>query len=132
MELLGIFFEAALALFILPLGGQETFFATTLFNPEKASMAIPAATFGAVVGLSINWFIGKKINAYLKTQPFSERYARICDLAGRYGWVALLLVWVPLGNFLMVAAGALGMKFKPSALCAGIVMLGYYIYSISK
>ena len=128
MRLFDIFLEAVWDVSIVPLGSQASFFAIIHFDPTQHVPAIVAAAAGAFVACAVNWFVGLQIGKYiLKTQP-SEKLMEFRGAFTEYGWPLLLLTWAPLGSFLPLLAGALGLRFRNSLFLSAGAMLAFYIY----
>jgi membrane protein YqaA with SNARE-associated domain len=130
-NLVSIFVEACWDASIIPYGNQNSFYALTAFDPSAAFYAIALAVAGSVAGYVMNWVIGgmvvktslAKQNA--KTQAL---YKKITPYAKRYGWIALLFVWVPFGNYITLLVGFFNVQLKHLLIAASPTITIYYFY----
>ena len=92
------------------------------------------ASFGNILGSSVNWYLGKKILIFKdkKWFPANERQIAKGEIYfKKYGIWSLLLAWVPIiGDPLTIVAGILRVKFFTFLLLISISKISRYIFLI--
>lgn len=119
--------SAFLAATILPFPSEATFAALLLRGQLNPVVLLVVATVFNTLGSVVNWWIGKIIadggigRLPERLRPDPETLARGERLFGRFGWLALLLSWVPgIGDLGTVAAGLLRYPLWRFAMLVGI------------
>ena len=97
-------------------------------------LLLVVASFGNILGSSVNWYLGKKI-LILKDKkwfPANERQIAKGEIYfKKYGIWSLLLAWVPIiGDPLTIVAGILRVKFFTFLLLISISKISRYIFLI--
>lgn len=107
----GLFLAAFGAAMLLPMQSEAVLVSMLLSDRYIASTLLAVATFGNVLGSTLNWVLGRSIERlrHKRWFPVSEsklEKAEQCYL--RYGRWSLLLSWVPIiGDPLTVVAGVM-------------------------
>ena len=118
---------AFLSATILPFP-SEAVFAGLLARGEVQALALfVTATVFNTLGSVSNWWIGRlAASGHLarlpeRLRPGPETLAKAEALFARFGWLALLLSWVPgIGDLGTLAAGLLRYRLLPFILLVGI------------
>ena len=129
-----LFLISFLAATILPLSSElvlTTMLYTDSFNKY---LLLVVASFGNILGSSVNWYLGKKILIFKNKKwfPANERQiAKSENYFKKYGIWSLLLAWVPIiGDPLTIAAGIFRVKFFTFLLLVSISKISRYIFLI--
>ena len=97
-------------------------------------LLLVVASFGNILGSSVNWYLGKKILIFKDKRwfPASERQiARSEIYFKKYGIWSLLLAWVPIiGDPLTIIAGVLRVKFLTFLTLVSISKISRYVFLI--
>ena len=97
-------------------------------------LLLVVASFGNILGSSVNWYLGKKILIFKDKRwfPASERQiARSEIYFKKYGIWSLLLAWVPvIGDPLTLIAGVLRVKFLTFLTLVSISKISRYVFLI--
>ena len=92
------------------------------------------ASFGNILGSSVNWYLGKKILIFKEKRwfPANERQIAKSEIYfKKYGIWSLLLAWVPIiGDPLTIVAGILRVKFFTFLILISISKISRYIFLI--
>ena len=95
-------------------------------------LLLVVASFGNILGSSVNWYLGKKILIFKDKRwfPASERQiARSEIYFKKYGIWSLLLAWVPIiGDPLTIIAGVLRVRFLTFLSLVSISKISRYIF----
>ena len=97
-------------------------------------LLLVVASFGNILGSSVNWYLGKKILIFKDKRwfPASERQIAKSEIYfKKYGIWSLLLAWVPvIGDPLTIIAGVLRVRFLTFLTLVSISKLSRYIFLI--
>lgn len=131
MEQLALFLWAFLAATILPFS-SEVAFLVALENGMPIYTALFFASSGNILAIVANYFFGYWL--YGKTKEKLDRSKigkKSLQFGHKYGFVALLLSWIPVfGDPLTLVAGLLRMNFVLFLIVAGSLrVLRYYLIS---
>jgi membrane protein YqaA with SNARE-associated domain len=100
---------------------------------DKYSLLV-VASFGNILGSSVNWYLGKKILIFKdkKWFPASETQIERSEIYfKKYGIWSLLLAWVPvIGDPLTIIAGVLRVKFLTFLTLVSISKISRYVFLI--
>ncbi|MEZ5690858.1 MAG: hypothetical protein R3D71_04245 [Rickettsiales bacterium] len=138
-----IFIESLLASSIVPFQNDPTFvamysFAASSFGSFNMELATTAALVGISIGMFFNFMVGRlllrlyKIRANKNELP-KDRYNKYAHRFTRYFLILLPFSWLPLLNFLVVAAGFFGVKARvalPLVVGGEMVRYGYYLFKL--
>lgn len=128
MAELALFVSAFLAATIFPFS-SEAAFVLALHNGMPVPNAMIAASSGNIVAIILNYFLGYFLYEKTKKKLLSSKIGRRSYLIGhRYGYVALVLSWLPIiGDPLTIVAGVLRLEFVLFVIIAGgLRILRYY------
>jgi len=129
-----LFIISFLAATILPLSSELVLSTMLLTNSFDKYLLLVVASFGNILGSSVNWYLGKKILIFKdkKWFPANERQITKGEIYfKKYGIWSLLLAWVPIiGDPLTVVAGILRVKFFTFLLLVSISKISRYIFLI--
>ncbi|PRA60051.1 MULTISPECIES: YqaA family protein [Pseudomonas] len=107
----GLFLAAFGAATLLPMQSEAVLVAMLLSDRYIASTLLTVATFGNVLGSTLNWVLGRSIERlhHKRWFPVSEsKLEKAEQFYLRYGRWSLLLSWVPIiGDPLTVVAGVM-------------------------
>jgi membrane protein YqaA with SNARE-associated domain len=107
----GLFLAAFGAATLLPMQSEAVLVAMLLSDRYIASTLLAVATFGNVLGSTLNWVLGRSIERlrHKRWFPVSEsKLEKAEQFYLRYGRWSLLLSWVPIiGDPLTVVAGVM-------------------------
>lgn len=132
---LNVFLESAHAASIIPLySSGATFYAMRSFGGFDLPLAAVIAVSGSALGALFNFLLGygllllyrKKHNLMSK-----EKYSSASRWFFKYGIALLPFSWLPLFNFLVVAAGFLGVRARvalPLVILGQALYFGYYTF----
>ena len=97
-------------------------------------LLLVVASFGNILGSSVNWYLGKKILIFKDKRwfPASEKQiARSEIYFKKYGIWSLLLAWVPIiGDPLTIIAGVLRVRFLTFLTLVSISKISRYVFLI--
>ena len=129
-----LFIISFLAATILPLSSELVLSTMLLTDSFDKYLLLIVASFGNILGSSVNWYLGKKILIFKdkKWFPANERQIEKGEIYfKKYGIWSLLLAWVPIiGDPLTVVAGILRVKFFTFLLLVSISKISRYIFLI--
>ena len=129
-----LFIISFLAATILPLSSELVLSTMLLTDSFDKYLLLVVASFGNILGSSVNWFLGKKVLVFKdkKWFPANERQIAKGEIYfKKYGIWSLLLAWVPIiGDPLTIVAGILRVKFFTFLLLVSISKISRYIFLI--
>ena len=129
-----LFIISFLAATILPLSSELVLSTMLLTDSFDKYLLLVVASFGNILGSSVNWYLGKKILIFKdkKWFPANERQIAKGEIYfKKYGIWSLLLAWVPIiGDPLTIVAGILRVKFFIFLLLISISKISRYIFLI--
>ena len=129
-----LFIISFLAATILPLSSELVLSTMLLTDSFDKYLLLVVASFGNILGSSVNWYLGKKILIFKdkKWFPANERQITKGEIYfKKYGIWSLLLAWVPIiGDPLTIVAGILRVKFFTFLLLISISKISRYIFLI--
>jgi membrane protein YqaA with SNARE-associated domain len=106
---MGLFLAAFGAATLLPVQSEAVLAAMLLADRYAVAMLLAVATFGNVLGSTLNWVLGRSVERlrHKRWFPVSEsKLEKAQQSYLRYGRWSLLLSWVPvIGDPLTVVAG---------------------------
>lgn len=122
-----LFITAFLAATVLPLTSEVAFVAAVKNGVPNALLV---ASLGNALGVAVNYAIGRIFHDRAKTKLLASKLgATSYDYAHRYGYVALLLSWLPLiGDPLTIAAGLFRLNFLYFAFMAMSLRVARYYF----
>ena len=127
-----LFIISFLAATILPLSSELVLSTMLLTDSFDKYLLLVVASFGNILGSSVNWYLGKKILIFKdkKWFPANERQIAKGEIYfKKYGIWSLLLAWVPIiGDPLTIVAGILRVKFFTFLLLVSISKISRYIF----
>ena len=132
MPELALFVSAFLAATLLPFS-SEAAFVLALSKDMPITNAMLAASSGNILAIILNYFLGYFLYEKTKTKLFTSKLGnKSYSLGHRYGYIALLLSWLPLiGDPLTLVAGLLRLRFIYFVLIAGTLRVGrYYLLTL--
>ena len=123
-----------LAATILPLSSELVLSTMLLTDSFDKYLLLVVASFGNILGSSVNWYLGKKILIFKdkKWFPASEKQIVKSEIYfKKYGIWSLLMAWVPIiGDPLTLVAGILRVNFYTFLLLVTISKISRYIFLI--
>ena len=129
-----LFIISFLAATILPLSSELVLSTMLLTDSFDKYLLLIVASFGNILGSSVNWYLGKKILIFKdkKWFPANERQIAKGEIYfKKYGIWSLLFAWVPIiGDPLTIVAGILRVKFFTFLLLVSISKISRYIFLI--
>ena len=129
-----LFIISFLAATILPLSSELVLSTMLLTDSFDKYLLLVVASFGNILGSSVNWYLGKKILIFKDKKWFPANERKIAKgeiYFKKYGIWSLLLAWVPIiGDPLTVVAGILRVKFFTFLLLVSISKISRYIFLI--
>ena len=129
-----LFIISFLAATILPLSSELVLSTMLLTDSFDKYLLLVVASFGNILGSSVNWYLGKKILIFKdkKWFPANERQIAKGEIYfKKYGIWSLLLAWVPIiGDPLTIVAGILRVRFFTFLLLISISKISRYIFLI--
>ena len=129
-----LFIISFLAATILPLSSELVLSTMLLTDSFDKYLLLVVASFGNILGSSVNWYLGKKILIFKdkKWFPANERQIAKGEIYfKKYGIWSLLFAWVPIiGDPLTIVAGILRVKFFTFLLLVSISKISRYIFLI--
>lgn len=129
---LTLFVTAFLAATILPFSSEAAFL-LAISNDMPTLNAMIWASFGNILAIILNYYLGYFLYAKTKTKLLSSKIGKLSYEQGhKYGYFALLLSWLPLiGDPLTLVAGLVRLKFVWFVIIAGSLrVLRYYILTL--
>jgi len=127
-----LFVVAFLAATLLPFSSEVAFVGALQTGMDPFS-AIFFASLGNVLAIIVNYTLGYFLYEKTKQKLFHSKVGKKAFLWGHtYGYVALLLSWLPVvGDPLTMVAGLVRLKFLWFVLIAGSLRVGrYYLLSL--
>ena len=100
-----LFIISFLAATILPLSSELVLSTMLLTDSFDKYLLLVVASFGNILGSSVNWYLGKKILIFKdkKWFPANERQIAKGEIYfKKYGIWSLLLAWVPIIGVLLL------------------------------
>ena len=129
-----LFIISFFAATILPFSSELVLSTMLLTDSFDKYLLLVIASFGNILGSSVNWYLGKKILIFKdkKWFPANERQIAKGEIYfKKYGIWSLLLAWVPIiGDPLTIVAGILRVKFFTFLLLVSISKISRYIFLI--
>ena len=129
-----LFIISFFAATILPFSSELVLSTMLLTDSFDKYLLLVVASFGNILGSSVNWYLGKKILIFKdkKWFPANERQIAKGEIYfKKYGIWSLLLAWVPIiGDPLTIVAGILRVKFFTFLLLISISKISRYIFLI--
>ena len=129
-----LFIISFLAATILPLSSELVLSTMLLTDSFDKYLLLVVASFGNILGSSVNWYLGKKILIFKdkKWFPANERQIAKGEIYfKKYGIWSLLFAWVPIiGDPLTIVAGILRVKFFTFLILISISKISRYIFLI--
>ena len=129
-----LFIISFIAATILPLSSELVLSTMLLTDSFDKYLLLVVASFGNILGSSVNWYLGQKIliSKDKKWFPANERQIAKGEIYfKKYGIWSLLLAWVPIiGDPLTIVAGILRVKFFTFLLLISISKISRYIFLI--
>ncbi|TWT00723.1 YqaA family protein [Reyranella sp. CPCC 100927] len=127
----GLFIAALAAATILPMQSEAVLAGLLLTDAHSPILLIAVASFGNVLGSTINWMLGRGLERFRDRAWFPVKpvaLARAQHWYRRYGRWSLLLSWVPIiGDPLTVVAGVLREPLPVFLLLVTVAKSGRYI-----
>ena len=92
--------------------------------------ALLFASFGNVLAVAFNYYLGYFLYKKTKKRLFRSRIGKKSFLlTHRYGYIALLLSWLPvIGDPITIVAGLARLKFIYFILISGTLRVGRYYF----
>ncbi|GHC61889.1 YqaA family protein [Limoniibacter endophyticus] len=107
----GLFLSALIAASLLPMQSEAVLVGLIYGGQLNVFLLVLVATVGNVMGSLINWFMGRRIEAYKNRSWFPatpQNLERAQSWYRRYGRWALLASWMPvIGDPITLVAGVL-------------------------
>ena len=129
-----LFIISFLAATILPLSSELVLSTMLLIDSFNKYLLLVVASFGNILGSSVNWYLGKKILIFKSKRWFPANETQIAKSEiyfKKYGIWSLLLAWVPIiGDPLTILAGVLRVNFFTFLLLVSISKISRYIFLI--
>ena len=129
-----LFIISFLAATILPLSSELVLSTMLLTDSFDKYLLLVVASFGNILGSSVNWYLGKKILIFKdkKWFPASEAQIERSEIYfKKYGIWSLLLAWVPIiGDPLTIIAGVLRVRFLTFLTLVSISKISRYVFLI--
>jgi membrane protein YqaA with SNARE-associated domain len=128
---------AELILFIVAFGAatllpfsSEAAFLVALSNDMPVMNAMFFASTGNILAIIFNYYIGYFLYEKTHTKLFSSRIGKKAfSLGHKYGYLALLLSWLPLiGDPLTLVAGLVRLRFVWFVVIAGSLRVARYYF----
>ena len=129
-----LFIISFLAATILPLSSELVLSTMLLTGSFDKYLLLVVASFGNVLGSSVNWYLGKKILIFKDKKWFPANKTQIEKnkiYFKKYGIWSLLLAWVPvIGDPLTIIAGVLRVRFFTFFTLVSISKASRYVFLI--
>ena len=132
MAEIALFISAFLAATILPFSSEATFY-LAITNEMPILNAMLFASSGNILAILLNYYLGYFLYEKTKDKLFTSKLGKQSFLLRhKYGYLALLLSWLPLiGDPLTLVAGLVRLKFVWFVIIAGSLrVLRYYILTL--
>lgn len=120
-----VFYEAAWLASLIPMGNDTTLYAMKAFGGYDLLLPVLLSILGGTLGQLFNYGLGRWLQRlkYTRNMTLSEDvYVRFEYYFNRYGFLLLLVSWLPLCKLLPLLAGFTRLPFKKMLL---LVLLGY-------
>jgi membrane protein YqaA with SNARE-associated domain len=133
MAALSLFIAAFLAATILPFS-SETAFVAALYSGMPLHTALWSASSGNILAIILNYALGYFLSKTTQAKLFTSKTGRrMYSLGHTYGYMALLLSWLPLiGDPLTLVAGLVRLRFVWFVIIAGgLRIVRYYLLSFT-
>jgi len=129
MAELTLFFSAFLAATILPFSSEAAFL-FAISNEMPIPNALFAASSGNILAIVLNYYLGYFLFKKSKHKLESSKTGKYAfDLGHRYGYLALLLSWLPIiGDPLTIVAGLVRLQFVWFVLIAASLRIARYYF----
>lgn len=128
---LSVLFESAWNASIVPFGSDTSFYAMQSFGSYDMTLATALAVGGGVIGQSFNWGLGR-LMLMAKERGANvmraETYEKAQRFFNRYLFFILLLAWLPLLKFTVLAAGFFRVPFKIALPLVAIGYIAHYAF----
>jgi membrane protein YqaA with SNARE-associated domain len=128
---LGLFATALLAATIVPAQSEAALAALLAADRQPAWALIAVASIGNVLGSTINWLLGRGVEAFRHARWFPASEAQLARAQAwyqRWGKWSLLASWVPIiGDPLTLAAGIMREPLPVFLLLVSIAKVGRYL-----
>ena len=105
-------------------------FATALTNGMDVSNALFYTSFGNLLAITVNYFLGIFLYSKTKIKLKSSKMGRRAILFGKkYGYYSLLLSWLPIiGDPITIVAGLVRLNFVWFVIIAGTLRFSRYYF----
>ncbi len=129
MSELFLFLAAFLAATIFPFSSEAAFL-TALYNGMPTLNAMVSASLGNILAVIVNYYLGYFLYIKTKEKLFNSKIGRISyNFGHRYGYIALLLSWLPVvGDPLTIVAGLVRLKFVWFVIIVGSLRVARYYF----
>ena len=132
MAELTLFLTAFLAATILPFSSEAAFL-VAISNDMPTLNALIFASSGNILAIVFNYYLGYFLYEKTKTKLLSSKVGKVSyEYGHKYGYVALLLSWLPIvGDPLTLVAGLVRLKFVWFVILAGSLrVVRYYLLTL--
>lgn len=129
MEVFFLFILSFLGATILPFS-SEVAFLVALENKMPQYTALLFASFGNILGIVLNYYLGLFLYEKTKTKLTASRVGKkALSLGRKYGYYTLILSWLPIiGDPLTLVSGLLRLHFFWFFLIAGFLRIARYYF----
>jgi len=129
MEVFLLFTLSFLGATILPFS-SEVAFLVALENDMPPYTALFFASFGNILGIVLNYYLGLFLYEKTKTKLTASRVGnKALFLGKKYGYYTLILSWLPIiGDPLTLVAGLFRLRFFWFFLVAGFLRIARYYF----
>lgn len=131
LELVGLFSAALVAATLLPAQSEAVLVALLVADAHPVWVLLIVATAGNVLGLVINWALGRFLIHFSDRKWFPVSQRKLDQAGGwyaRWGYWSLLASWVPIiGDPLTLAAGVMREPFWRFVLIVTLAKGGRYL-----
>lgn len=129
MEVFFLFILSFLGATILPFS-SEVAFLVALENKMPQYTALLFASFGNILGIVLNYYLGLFLYEKTKIKLITSRVGnKALSLGKKYGYYTLLLSWLPIiGDPLTLVAGLLRLHFFWFFFIAGFLRIARYYF----
>jgi membrane protein YqaA with SNARE-associated domain len=135
MNYLFLFFDSLTAAIILPIRNEMAIYALLVFQKQNPHLIFIVALLASTLGSSINWWIGKKLQAFKKTAALKNKKEEINDAEKKWDkylvWMLLLAPLKIIVNPLSVLAGFLNTDFKKFLIIIFASKFIYYFWIVN-
>jgi membrane protein YqaA with SNARE-associated domain len=126
--LMALFFSALVSATLLPGSSEVALVAALSQHSSDAMVLVTVATLGNVLGALVTFAMGWYGQRWSAWQPSLERQTQVMPYIQRFGWLTLLLSWIPLfGDALCLMAGWLRLPLLRCALAMTLGKLFRYL-----